>query len=98
MKKISVVALLALTAVPVCGQDLLARQAPVDHRMKALDTLAVSHYRLVEDRENPAAEKNSMTKTRKLFLNFNFNFVDRNIFTSFFTTDKNSVCFIYCIL
>ena len=56
MKKISVVALLALTAVPVCGQDLLARQAPVDHRMKALDTLAVSHYRLVEDRENPAAE------------------------------------------
>lgn len=56
MKKISVVALLALTAVPVCGQDLLARQAPVDHRMKALDTLAVSHYRLMEDRENPAAE------------------------------------------
>ena len=56
MKKISVVALLALTAVPVCGQDLLARQAPVDHRMKALDTLAVSHYRLMEDRENPAAD------------------------------------------
>ena len=30
IKKISVVALLALTASPVCGQDLLARQAPVD--------------------------------------------------------------------
>ena len=56
IKKISVVALLALTTVPVCGQDLLARQAPVDHRMKSLDTLAVSHYRLMEDRENPSAE------------------------------------------
>ena len=29
IKKISVVALLALTASPVCGQDLLARQVPV---------------------------------------------------------------------
>ena len=56
IKKISVVALLALTASPVCGQDLLARQAPVDQRMKSLDTLAVSHYRMIEDRENPAAE------------------------------------------
>ena len=56
IKKISVVALLALTVSPVCGQDLLARQAPVDHRMKSLDTLAVSHYRMIEDRENPAAE------------------------------------------
>ena len=49
MKKISVVALLALTAVPVCGQDLLARQAPVVHRLKALDSLAVSLFRLMED-------------------------------------------------
>ena len=56
IKKISVVALLAFTAVPVFGQDLLARQAPVDHRMKSLDTLAVSHYRMLEDRENPSAD------------------------------------------
>ena len=56
IKKISVVALLALTTVPSFGQDLLARQAPVDHRMKSIDTLAVSHYRMMEDRENPSAE------------------------------------------
>ena len=56
IKKISVVALLAFTAVPVFGQDLLARQAPVDHRMKSLDTLAVSHYKMLEDRENPSAD------------------------------------------
>ena len=51
IKKITAVALLAFTAVPVFGQDLLARQAPVDHRMKSLDTLAVSHYRMMEDKE-----------------------------------------------
>ena len=56
IKKLSILALLAFTTVPVFGQDLLARQAPVDHRMKSLDTLAVSHYRLMEDRENPSAD------------------------------------------
>lgn len=56
IKKISAIALLTLTTAPVFGQDLLARQAPVDHRMKSLDTLAISHYRMLEDRENPASE------------------------------------------
>ena len=56
IKKISIVALLALSTVPVFGQDLLARQAPVDHRMKSLDTLAVSRYKMLEDRENPSAD------------------------------------------
>ncbi len=56
IKKLSVAALLALTTMPVFGQDLLARQAPVDHRVKSLDTLAVSHYKLIEDRENPSAD------------------------------------------
>ena len=56
IKKLSIAALFALTAVPVCGQDLLARQAPVDHRTKSLDTLAVSHYRFMEERENPSSE------------------------------------------
>ena len=56
IKKLSIAALLALTTVPVFGQDLLARQAPVDHRMKSLDTLAVSHYKMIEDRENPSAD------------------------------------------
>ena len=56
IKKISIVALLALSTVPSFGQDLLARQAPVDHRMKSLDTLAVSRYKMIEDRENPSAD------------------------------------------
>ena len=32
---------MALSAVPVMGQDLLARQAPVDRKMKAVDTVAL---------------------------------------------------------
>lgn len=32
---------LALLTVPVCGQDLLARQAPVDKRMKSLDSISL---------------------------------------------------------
>lgn len=56
ISKITVALLLAFATVPVCAQDLLARQAPVDHRTKALDTLAVSHYRMLEDHENPSAD------------------------------------------
>lgn len=47
---------LTLATVSASAQDLLARQAPVDHRVKALDTLAVSHYKMIEDHENPSAE------------------------------------------
>ena len=32
---------MALSAAPVMGQDLLARQAPVDRKMKAVDTVAL---------------------------------------------------------
>ena len=32
---------MALSAAPVAGQDLLARQAPVDRKMKAVDTVAL---------------------------------------------------------
>ena len=34
---------LALAATPVMGQDLLARQAPIDKKMKAVDTVALRH-------------------------------------------------------
>lgn len=34
---------LALAATPVMGQDLLARQAPIDRKMKAVDTVALRH-------------------------------------------------------
>ena len=56
LKKVSIVSLFALTAVPVVGQDLLARQAPVDRRMKAVDTIVLKQTIIKENTESPAAQ------------------------------------------
>ncbi|MCH3995235.1 MAG: M23 family metallopeptidase [Prevotella sp.] len=56
IKKLSIAALLVLTAIPACGQDLLAREAPVDRKMRAVDTVATRYYIIKENRENPAAD------------------------------------------
>lgn len=40
-KTLTLTSLMALSAAPVMGQDLLARQAPVDRKMKAVDTVAL---------------------------------------------------------
>lgn len=56
LKKVSIVSLFALTALPVAGQDLLARQAPVDRRMKAVDTIVLKQTIIKENTESPAAQ------------------------------------------
>lgn len=56
LKKVSIVSLFALTAVPMAGQDLLARQAPVDRRMKAVDTIVLKQTIIKENTESPAAQ------------------------------------------
>lgn len=56
LKKVSIVSLFALTAVPMTGQDLLARQAPVDRRMKAVDTIVLKQTIIKENTESPAAQ------------------------------------------
>jgi murein DD-endopeptidase MepM/ murein hydrolase activator NlpD len=56
LKKVTIVSLFALTAVPVCGQDLLARQAPIDRKMKAVDTLALQDIIAREKAESPSAD------------------------------------------
>ena len=48
--------LLILVAVPVSAQDLLARQAPIDRRMRAVDTLALKTVIEKETLENPASQ------------------------------------------
>ncbi len=55
-RKINIALLFALVSVPAMGQDLLARQAPVDRKMKAVDTLVTNHYKMIEERENPAGD------------------------------------------
>lgn len=56
IRKFYIVALFALTALPSQGQDLLARQAPIDRKMKAVDTLALKSIIEREKVQSPAAD------------------------------------------
>ena len=59
IKKIKTIALLAfasLSTLPTMGQDLLARQAPVDRKMKAVDSVALQRLIDYENLDNPAAD------------------------------------------
>lgn len=52
IKTFAVSAFMMLSAMPASAQDLLARQAPVDRKMKAVDTMAL---RILEREEGSAA-------------------------------------------
>lgn len=52
----AIATLFALTTLPVAAQDLLARQAPVDRKMKAVDTLIFKSLTAREEMESPAAQ------------------------------------------
>lgn len=56
IKKLAISALLAVAAIPVHGQDILARQAPVDRKMAAVDTIMLRNITIKEDMESPASE------------------------------------------
>lgn len=47
---------MALATVPTAAQDLLARQAPVDKKMKAVDTLALRNLIQQEQAVSPSAQ------------------------------------------
>ncbi len=49
-------ALMSFTTLPMNGQDLLARQAPVDKKMKKVDSVALHQLIYQEMLENPAAD------------------------------------------
>ena len=49
-------ALMSLATVPMNGQDLLARQAPVDKKMKKVDSVALHQLIYQEMLDNPAAD------------------------------------------
>lgn len=48
--------LLSVCALPVIGQDLIARQAPVDKKMRAVDSVAIQRLFEQENLEEPAAD------------------------------------------
>lgn len=56
LKKIAFIALATLAALPAAGQDLLASQAPIDRKMKAVDSVFLQKLIQTEDWESPASE------------------------------------------
>lgn len=56
LKKITISMLLAVASIPVHGQDLLARQAPVDRKMAAVDTIMLRNIAAREEAESPATD------------------------------------------
>lgn len=56
IRNVVIFALMSVSAIPVAGQDLLARQAPIDRRMKAVDSVALNRLIQTEQQESPAAD------------------------------------------
>ena len=51
-----IAALLSVSTLPTMGQDLLARQAPIDRKMKAVDSVALNRLIQIEQIGSPAAD------------------------------------------
>ena len=56
VKKIAFLVLTAISTLPISGQDLLARQAPIDRKMKAVDSVALQHIIYTENYDSPAED------------------------------------------
>ena len=56
LKTLAISAIMALATVPAAAQDLLARQAPVDKKLKAVDTLALRNLVQREQAGSPSAQ------------------------------------------
>lgn len=56
LKTICICAMMSLASFSCHAQDLLASQAPVDKRMKAVDTLSLRRLIVKENMENPSAD------------------------------------------
>lgn len=56
LKTIAFSALMLLGTLPVMGQDLLANQAPIDRKMKKVDSVALARIIQVENAENPSSD------------------------------------------
>jgi murein DD-endopeptidase MepM/ murein hydrolase activator NlpD len=56
LKKIAFLTLATISTLPVMGQDLLARQAPIDRKMKAVDSVALQRLIYTENYDSPAED------------------------------------------
>ena len=55
-KKLLFIAFTALSVTPATAQDLLAKQAPIDRKMKAVDSIVLNKLIIEEERYNPSAD------------------------------------------
>lgn len=55
-KTFAITTFFVVSTIPTFGQDLLARQAPVDRKMKAVDTIMLKNITLREEAESPASD------------------------------------------
>ena len=56
LKTIAFLALATMSSLPTMGQDLLARQAPIDRKMKAVDSVALQRLIETESYDSPSAD------------------------------------------
>jgi len=56
IKKLFFFALSTMAVAPAAGQDLLAKQAPIDRKMKAVDSIVLKRLIISEELENPSAD------------------------------------------
>ena len=56
IRTVAIAACLSLSAIPSVAQDLLAKQAPIDKKMKAVDSVALSRLIQNEQLESPSAD------------------------------------------
>ena len=56
IKKFAFIALSMITVTPVTAQDLLAKQAPVDRKMKSVDSMLLQRIIEQEERMTPSAD------------------------------------------
>ena len=54
LKQIAILAIASICSLPAMGQDLLARQAPIDRKMKAVDSVALQRLIFTENYDSPA--------------------------------------------
>ena len=55
LKTFVIIAVASFVALPMSGQDLLAKQAPIDRKMKAVDSVILTRVIQNEQAESPAA-------------------------------------------
>lgn len=56
LKTFAILTFLSLNALPMTGQDLLARQAPIDKKLNAVDSVALARLIETEMYDSPAAD------------------------------------------